>query len=187
VRSYVSVALRCTVLLTAFLILLAPAGADVYKRRSKAMDSQPQPPSLSRTPDAATPVPPDRVFDSRRLEGTGTLLLEDIMGLVRQAPRLSDEVASALRESNKASRDIACIGKRIDGGWRYLAGARVQPYICKIGDRWLQIDADPVVRGARGETYVTVSDIAKKNAKAIRESNPRWNWTTTKPREWFLE
>jgi hypothetical protein len=185
VNFHVSVALRCTVLLTAFLILPAPADADVYKRRSKAMDGQPQPPSLSKTPQAVTPVPPDRVFDSRRLEGTGSLSLQDIMGLVRQAPRLSDEVASALRESNIVSKDVGCIGKRIDGGWRYLAGARVQPYICKIGDRWLQIDADPVVRGARGETYVTVSEIAKQNAKAIRESNPRWNWTTTKPRDWL--
>jgi hypothetical protein len=141
----------------------------------------------AKPPQADTAPAPDVVFDSRRLEGTGTLLLEEIMGLVRQSPRLMDEVQSALRDINKTAQDITCIGKRIDGRWRYLAGARVQPYICGIGERWLEISADLRVSGARGESYVTVSDVAIKNAKAVKETNPRWTWTNTKPRDWFLE
>ena len=63
----------------------------------------------------------------------------------------------------------------------------MQPYICRIGERWLEISADLRVNGARGESYVTVSDVAMKNAKAVKETNPRWTWTNTKPRDWFLE
>ena len=38
-----------------------------------------------------------------------------------------------------------------------------------------------------GEHYSTVSDLAAQNATTINETNPRWTWTTTKPRDWFLE
>ncbi len=34
---------------------------------------------------------------------------------------------------NTKAQDIICIGRRIDGTWKHLAGARVQPYACKIG------------------------------------------------------
>jgi hypothetical protein len=186
-NSYITLALRCAAVLAAVLVLLPPAGADVFKRRAKPMEVYPQVPPPAKTPDVGGPAPSDRLFDSRRLEGTGTLLLGDIMNLVRQSSRLADEVTSALRDVKKQASEIVCIGKRMDGGWQYLAGARVQPYICKIGDRWLELGADPVVRGARGETYVALSEVARKNARSVKESNPRWTWTSEKPRAWFLE
>ena len=109
------------------------------------------------------------------------------MPLVRQAPRLKDEVGSALRQANAKAQDVICIGRRIDGSWKHLAGARVQPYVCKIGERWLEITAELRISGARGERYSTVSDIAAQNARTIKETNPRWNWTSIKPRDWLLE
>ncbi len=143
--------------------------------------------SAAKAPQVDNSASPGVIFDSRRLEGAGTLLLDEIMTLVRQAPRLRNEVESALREINKMPKDITCIGKRIDGRWKHLAGARVQPYVCKIGERWLEISAELRMSGVRGENYSTVSDIAAKNATTIKETNPRWTWATTKPREWFLE
>ena len=141
----------------------------------------------AKAPQPAPLPPSDTLFDSRRIEGVGTLLLDDIMPLIRQAPRLKDEVDTALRDANAKAQDVICIGRRIDGSWKHLAGARVQPYACKIGQRWLEITAELRVIGTSGEHYSTVNDIAAQNARTIKETNPRWNWTTTKPREWFLE
>jgi hypothetical protein len=141
---------------------------------------------LPKPPQPAPPPPVDTLFDSRRVEGVGTLALAEIMPLVRQNPRLRDEVDTALRESGAAADTTTCIGKRV-GNWRYLAGARVQPYTCKIGARWLEITADVRVSGPGGEYYSTVSDIAAQNATRINESNPRWTWTDAKPSNWPLE
>ena len=160
----------------------AARAPDSPARRSAAAA-----PSAAKAPQPEAAIPPDVLFDSRRIEGAGTLLLDDIMALVGQAPRLRDEVQAALQEINQMPKDITCIGKRIDGRWKYLAGARVQPYVCKIGTRWLELSADLHISGTRGEPYSTVSDIAAQNAKTIKETNPRWTWTTVKPSSWFLE
>lgn len=200
-----SAAARRTALCCAVAALLLSACADTYHRparqvshsaRKPVTHSAPKPAGIRETaaarppataPQPAPPPPSDTLFDSRRIEGVGTLLLEDVMPLVRQAPRLRDEVDAALREANKTAQDVICIGKRIDGSWKFLAGARVQPYACKIGERWLEITAELRVSGAGGEHYSTVSDIAAQNARTIKETSPRWTWTTTKPRDWFLE
>jgi hypothetical protein len=181
-------ALRCATLLMALATMLMPAFADLCRvqpghNRCLALPEQPQTPTKT---DRTSP-PAGPLFDSRRLEGGGTMLLDDIMSLVRLSPRLLDEVQSALRDLNKTAQDITCIGKRIDGRWRHLAGARVQPYTCRFGARWLEISADLRILGRRGESYEAVSDAAMRNASSIKESNPRWGWTTTKPRDWFLE
>ena len=146
-------------------------------------NSAPQP-ARKLKPEAQTS---DTLFDSRRIEAVGTLLLDDIMPLVRQAPRFKDEIGSALRQAKAKAQDVICIGRRIDGSWKHLAGARVQPYVCKIGERWLEITAELRISGARGERYSTVSDIAAQNARTIKETNPRRTWTTIKPRDWLLE
>src|SRR5204863_7950571 len=136
---------------------------------------------------ADNPAPTYTRFESRRLEDTGTLLLDEIMALVQQAPRLRDDVETALRALNKTPQEITCIGKRVSGRWRHLPGARVQPYTCKIGEQWLEISADLRITGSRGEGYQTDSDVAAQNAKEIKETNPRWNWSNEQPSSWFLE
>lgn len=207
VCAYVSVAARRAALSSAIAGLLLSGCAEVVHSPAKQSArgarvagvsySQPRPARdvevvaaarpPAKAPQPAAPPPPDILFDSRRIEAVGTLLIEDIMPLIRQAPRLKDEVDAALRESDKKAQEITCIGRRIDGSWKHLAGARVQPYACKIGERWLEITAELRISGASGEHYSTVSDLAAQNAKSIKETNPRWTWTTTKPRDWFLE
>jgi hypothetical protein len=162
------------------------AGVSYSKPRpARQVVAAARPPA--KAPQPAAPPPPDILFDSRRIEAVGTLLLEDIMPLVRQAPRLKDEVDTALGDAAKTVQDVTCIGRRIDGGWKHLAGARVQPYACKIGNRWLEISAELRISGASGEHYSTISELAAQNARSIKETNPRWTWTTAKPRDWFLE
>ena len=155
----------------------------VDNARASVNNSAPQP-ARKLKPEAR---PSDTLFDLRSIEAVGTLLLDDIMPLVRQAPRFKDEVGSALRQAKAKAQDVICIGRRIDGSWKHLAGARVQPYACKIGERWLEITAELRISGARGERYSTVSDIAAQNARTIKETNPRWTRTTIKPRDWLLE
>ena len=202
--SYGSAAVRRAALCSAVAGLLLSACADTHSaparqvtRSVKATPSY-SAPRPSRNPEVAAarppakapqpvPLPPsDTLFDSRRIEGVGTLTLAEIMRLVQQNPRLRDEVDTALREAGKKADETPCIGKRI-GNWKNLAGARVQPYTCKIGDRWLRIAAELRISGAAGEHYSTVSDLAAQNATKIDESNPRWTWTTTKPSDWPLE
>ena len=182
--------LRHLVPLAAALAILAPALANGDEPRKSRLlaghDSEPRD-RPGAAPAPKPPEPPTQIFDSSRLEGTGALLLADIMKLVRQSSRLADEVASALDETKVVSQDVVCIGRRMDGRWRYLAGARVQPYVCRIGNRWLELTAELRVLGRRGESYQTVSEVAAANARTISETNPRWNWTSERPREWLLE
>ena len=55
----------------------------------------------AKAPQPAPLPPSDTLFDSRRIEGVGTLSLAEIMRLVQQNPRLRDEVDAAQRESGK--------------------------------------------------------------------------------------
>ena len=185
-----TIVVRTPALVIAIASPLLSVGADVHSAPTRHVDNAraslnsraPQPAhKLKHGPADAPP------FDSRRIEAIGTLLLDDIMPLVRQAPRLKDKVGSALRQANVKAQDVICIGRRIDGTWKHLAGTRVQPYVCKIGQRWLEITAEVRISGARGERYSTVSDIAAQNARTIKETKPRWNWVSIKPRDWLLE
>jgi hypothetical protein len=180
-------ALRCLMLSAAFVAVLAPGLANGDEPRRQRQPAGHDNALRGKAPKQEDADASAQLFDSSRLESTGSLLLEDIMKLIRQSPRLADEVNSALDEIKTTPQDIACIGRRMDGRWRYLAGARVQPYICRFGARWLEISADLRVYGRRGESYRTVSEIATTNARTIKESNPRWTWTSTRPREWLLE
>ena len=167
------------------LAVLAPArAAPVEESRPSAVRGERRPEQPRNVPDSA---PPHRLFDTRQLEGGGTIVLEDIMRLVRQSPRLASEVRAALRTLGQTPKHIVCIGKHLDGRWRYLAGARVEPYVCRFGERWLEIRADLRLQGRRGESYVTASEVTRKNARQIRETNPRWTWTEAKPSEWVLD
>ena len=188
--SWASPSRHSSVVLTVAVALL-PIRADVHSATAKADDSA----RVSVKPSATQPTrglkpqarPSDTLFDSRSIEAAGTLVLDDIKSLIRQAPRLNDEVSSALRNAKTRARDVVCIGRRIDGSWKYLAGARVQPYVCRIGERWLEITAELRISGASGEPYSTVNVLAAQNARFIKETNPRWTWTDIKPRDWLLE
>ena len=105
-NSYAFVASRWTTLCVAAVAVLLSACADTVATKSKPAASRQHaaaraPDAPARRPAAATPsaakapqpeaaIPSDVLFDSRRIEGAGTLLLGDIMPLVGQAPRLRD-------------------------------------------------------------------------------------------------
>ena len=112
--------------------------------------------------------------------GRGTLLLEDIVGFVGQSPKLMNEIEVAMPKDQTLAT-VTCVGQRISGEWEGLPGARVAPYSCHIGNRWLNIMGELRLYGSRGEFY-EVNDVAAiKNAKYISETSPTWTWSDKAP------
>jgi hypothetical protein len=72
--------------------------------------------------------------------------------------------------------------KRFPGQWRNLGGERAAPYVCKIGDKWLEVRASLRVTGRGGKSFETITPDVMKSATAVRETNPTWKWTDQEPR-----
>jgi len=94
---------------------------------------------------------------------------------------LRAQVNQALAERKKKPAEIFCDGMRFPGQWTQLGGARVSPYSCDFGDNWLQIEATVRVTDRRGRTFETITPESMKSAATVRETNPRWKWTTEDP------
>ena len=141
-----------------------PAGnREVAAARPPAKAPQPAPPAALRH---ALRLAPHRGRGDADCSTTSC-------GSCSKTPRLRDEVDAALREAGKkAHGHHRASASGIDGNWKHLAGARVQPYTCKIGERWLEITAELRISGAAGEHYSTVSDIAAQNATNDRRDQP---------------
>lgn len=117
-----------------------------------------------------------------RHRGRRSLGLHEITSLIDKSSQLKGEVAEALVKINKKADDIRCEGTRFSNRWRNLSGERASPYICNIGDKWLEIRATARVTGPRGRVFETITPEAMKNATDISETNPTWKWTDQDPR-----
>jgi hypothetical protein len=120
-------------------------------------------------------------FDTDQLGQGGSLALDEIMPLIGSSKELRAQVNQALTERKKKPAEIFCDGMRFPGQWTQLGGARVSPYSCDFGDKWLQIEATVRVTDRRGRAFETITPEAMKSAATIRETNPRWKWTTEDP------
>jgi hypothetical protein len=122
-------------------------------------------------------------FDTTQLDQGGRLLMEDIMLLIEQSPRLKHEVTEAAAKINKKPADIVCGGMRFSGRWERLSAYRVSPYICAFGDdRFLEIRATVRITSRSGKAFEKVTSEAMKNASRIRETKPTWRWLSEDPR-----
>jgi hypothetical protein len=70
---------------------------------------------------------------------------------------------------------------RFPGQWTHLGGARVSPYSCDFGGKWLKIDTTGRVTDRRGRIFETITPEAMKNATTVSETNPTWKWTSADP------
>jgi hypothetical protein len=70
---------------------------------------------------------------------------------------------------------------RFPGQWVNLGGERTSPYVCKIGDKWLEVRATVRVTGGPKKSFETITAEAMKNATTVSESNPTWKWTDQEP------
>jgi hypothetical protein len=124
---------------------------------------------------------PAMAFDTGKLGQGGTLTLVDIMPLIAKSAQLRAQVNQALAQGSKKQDDIICDGMRFPGQWTHLGGARVSPYSCDFGGKWLQIDATVRITDRRGRAFETITPEAMKNAATVSETNPTWKWTTEDP------
>jgi hypothetical protein len=91
-------------------------------------------------------------FDTTKLGQFGTLGLDEMMSLIDKSPQLKREVTEAVAKTKKVD-EIRCDGMRFPGQWRNLGGERAAPYVCKIGDKWLEVRATVRVTGPAGEVF----------------------------------
>ena len=120
-------------------------------------------------------------FDTNQLGQGGSLALDEIMPLIGSSKELRAQVNQALAERKKKPAEIFCDGMRFPGQWTQIGGARVSPYSCDFGDKWLQIEATVRLTDRRGRAFETITSEAIKSAATIRETNPKWKWTTEDP------
>jgi len=115
-------------------------------------------------------------FDSEHLGQVGSIYLDDLWPLIEQTPKLKREFEEALSKSDK-THDI-CWGQRFPGAWEHLAGERVAPYHCEIGDQVLEIKAKVRLMGKNGKVYEKITPEAMRNAINISQTNLTWEWMT---------
>jgi hypothetical protein len=124
---------------------------------------------------------PTMAFDTSKLGQGGSLTLDEIMPLIASSSEPRAQVDKALAERKKKPAEIFCDGVRFPGQWTQLGGARVSPYSCDFGDKWLRLEASVRVSDRRGRAFETITPEAMKNAAAARETNPTWRWTAEDP------
>jgi hypothetical protein len=120
-------------------------------------------------------------FDTTKLGQFGSLSLDEMMSLIDKSPQLKREVTDAVAKTKVKADEIGCEGRRFPGQWRNLGGERTAPYVCKIGDKWLEIRATVRVTGRGGKSFENITRGAMKSATTVTETNPTWKWTAQDP------
>jgi len=111
----------------------------------------------------------------------GDAVLDDLAPTIARAPQLRRDIKDALSQADKKEGEVRCFGMRFPGSWKNLGGARVAPYACDFGARWLLIHAKVRIVDRRGRSFDTITDAAMKHATDVRETRLEWKWTTEDP------
>jgi hypothetical protein len=120
-------------------------------------------------------------LDTTKLGQAGSLGLDEMMPLIGKSPQLKREVTEAVAKTKLKGDEIRCDGMRFPGQWVNLGGERTSPYVCKIGDKWLEVRATVRVTGPRRKSFETITPDAMKKATTVTETNPTWKWTDQDP------
>jgi len=96
-------------------------------------------------------------LDTTQLGQFGSLGLDEMMPLIDKSPQLRREVGDAVTKAKVQADEIGCEGKRFPGQWRNLGGGRTAPYVCKIGDKWLEVRATVRVTGRGGKSFERIT------------------------------
>jgi hypothetical protein len=119
-------------------------------------------------------------LDTTQLGQFGSLGLDEMMPLIDKS-QLRREVTDAVAKTKVKADEIRCDGMRFPGQWRNLGGERTAPYVCKIGDKWLEVRATVRVTGRGGKSFERITPEAMKSATTVTETNPTWKWTDREP------
>jgi hypothetical protein len=120
-------------------------------------------------------------LDTTKLGQFGSLSLDDMMPLIDKSLQIKREVSDAVAKAKVKADEIECVGRRFPGQWRNLAGERTAPYVCKIGDKWLEVRATVRVTGRGGKSFERITPEAMKSATDVTETNPTWKWSDQDP------
>jgi hypothetical protein len=120
-------------------------------------------------------------LDTTKLGQFGSLGLDEMMPLIDKSRQLKREVTEAVAKTNLKADEIRCDGMRFPGQWRNLSGERTSPYVCNIGDKWLEVRATVRVSSRGGKVFETITPEAMKSATTVGEKNPTWKWTDHYP------
>jgi hypothetical protein len=119
-------------------------------------------------------------LDTTQLGQFGSLGLDEMMPLIDKS-QLRREVTDAVAKTKVKADEIRCDGMRFPGQWRNLGGERTTPYVCKIGDEWLEVRATVRVTGRGGKSFERITPEAMKSGTTVTETNPTWKWTDREP------
>jgi hypothetical protein len=124
---------------------------------------------------------PALAFDTNKLGQSGSLPLSDLDELISQSAALKQDVAAALTAAKQQASDFICSGNRFPSQWVNLGGMRAASYTCELGGKWLIIEADTPLTDKAGHAYETITPAAMKKVANVKETNPKWKWTTEDP------
>jgi hypothetical protein len=120
-------------------------------------------------------------LDTTKLGQFGSLSLDEMMPLIHKSSQLKREVDDAVTKASVKANEVGCEGKRFPGQWRNLGGGRTAPYVCKIGDKWLELRATVRITGHGGKSFERITPEAMKSATIVTETNPKWKWSDQDP------
>jgi hypothetical protein len=104
-----------------------------------------------------------------------------MMPLIHKSLQLERELGDAVAKAKVKANEVGCEGKRFPGQWLNLAGGRTAPYVCKIGDKWLEVRATVRVTGRGGKSFERITPEAMKSATDVIQTNPTWKWSDHDP------
>jgi hypothetical protein len=122
---------------------------------------------------AAGPV---LAFDTSKIDESGSRQLKDVMPIIEQSPQLKAQVGKMVA-SSKQAESVVCFGQTFPLHWRHLGGKDVGPYICDFPFYFLSITTDVRVTDGKGKVYLKDTREARRNARELIETNPRWKWS----------
>lgn len=97
----------------------------------------------------------------------GSVPTDEILKLTQKAPRLNSEIQKQLSVQSKTTADLICtsarVGRSVD---KQLAGARVGPYNCMVGDKEIDITVHKSPAAAK----------ASKKGQSDAQNSITWQW-----------
>ncbi len=102
----------------------------------------------------------------------GSIKLEAVIcSLAGQSADLMKELRKELINEGVKSRDVKCTSVALGAKFTDVGKVRVPPFNCKIGGKFLMINADVLTYDARGR-----AGPRPKFAKFLVLANPKWSW-----------
>lgn len=106
----------------------------------------------------------------------GSLPLTEVMANTKSARRLALVIRVNLLRAGVKADKVTCSAARYPNAWTHLGGARVSPYVCKIGKRELTVTSKRNYFDKAGRRISPRSKDVQKLAAKVTETDISWRW-----------